>query len=169
MSLPPKHPTHALHVLGWKEWVALPELGIARVQVKVDTGAKTSALHADNLEEFEQAGRLWVRFSLLLPWPDRSLPQDEPQLHHAAAPLLEYRQVTSSNGRSERRPVIHTALELFGQRWPIELTLTRRQDMRFPMLLGREAIAGRAVVDVSRTFTTASSTHSSFTHSEGQS
>lgn len=163
-ALPPTHPSHALHVLGWKEWVALPDLATGQIQVKVDTGAKTSALHADNLEEFERAGRLWVRFSLLLPWPDRSLLQNEPQPHHAEAPVLEYRHVTSSNGRSERRPVIDTTLELFGQRWPIELTLTGRENMRFPMLLGREAIAGRAVVDVSRTFITAS-----FSRSKGQS
>ncbi|RTR28983.1 ATP-dependent zinc protease family protein [Deinococcus radiophilus] len=152
MSISP-HPSHALHVLGWKEWVALPDLNLSRVRVKVDTGAKTSALHAEDPEEFEQQGQLWIRFTLLLPWPGPLTRNEAPPARRVQAPLLEYRRVTSSNGHSERRPVICTDLELFGQRWPIEITLTERDNMRFPMLLGREAIAGRAVVDVSRTYT----------------
>ncbi|MDO4263732.1 MAG: ATP-dependent zinc protease [Deinococcus sp.] len=151
MSISPP-PTHALHVLGWKEWVALPGLDIRRVRVKVDTGAKTSALHAEDCEEFELGGQRWVRFTLLLPWPGPLTQHEAPPPRRAQAPLLEYRRVTSSNGESERRPVIRTDLGLFGQRWPIEITLTGRENMRFPMLLGREAIAGRAVVDVSRTY-----------------
>lgn len=145
-------PTHALHVLGWKEWVTLPDLGVSRVRVKVDTGAKTSALHAEHCEEFELGGQRWVRFTLLLPWPGPLTQHEPPPPRQVQAPLLDYRRVTSSNGESERRPVIRTNLELFGQRWPIEITLTGRENMRFPMLLGREAIAGRAVVDVSRTY-----------------
>ncbi|WP_189641636.1 ATP-dependent zinc protease family protein [Deinococcus piscis] len=150
MSISPPT-THTLHVLGWKEWVALPDLGVSRVRVKVDTGAKTSALHAEDFEEFTLGGQRWVRFTLLLPWPGPLTRYAAPPPQQAQAPLLDYRRVTSSNGESERRPVIHTDLELFGQRWPIEITLTGRANMRFPMLLGREAIAGRAVVDVSRT------------------
>ena len=162
-----KHPSHSLHVLGWKEWLALPDLDAPRVRAKIDSGAKTSALHAENITEFKRDGKTWLRFGMRLPWPgphtlddiSNSNDDDEnaeivvPPLHYAEAPLLEYREVTSSNGSTESRPVITTDLALFGKRWPIEITLTRRSNMRFPMLLGREAMAGRAVVDVSRTFT----------------
>ena len=118
----PRH--HTLYLLGWQERIALPELHIAELPVKVDTGAKTSALHAENFAEFERGGERLVRFEVALPWPPGAEPTAP--LRRAEAPLLDYRQVTSSNGAGELRPVIRTPLELFGERWPIEVTLTGR-------------------------------------------
>ena len=125
-------------VVGWREWASLPGLGIARIQAKVDTGARTSALHADSIERFEQAGESWVRFDVTgeveaVPWHE--------------APVADRRTIRSSNGEAELRFVIRTQLELAGQSWPVEITLTNRERMELPMLIGREALAGRALVD----------------------
>jgi hypothetical protein len=131
--------------LGWREWIALPELGLLAIHAKVDTGAATSALLALDIERFEEAGAPWVRFRVLPLWPFSA-----PDVV-CTAPLVDQRHVTASSGHSESRLVIRTELRL-GIRagspaWPIEITLADRRAMVHPMLLGREALAGRALVD----------------------
>jgi hypothetical protein len=139
-----------LPVIGWREWVGLPELGVEAVKVKVDTGARSSSLHAFNLEHFERNGERWVRFSI------HPLQRDAKTTVRAECALHDIRKVRNpgGGGREEMRPVILTEVRLGGQRWPIELTLTRRDAMGFRMLLGRQAVRGRFLVDAGRSFLT---------------
>ncbi len=133
-------------VIGWREWVRLPELGVSSIKAKVDTGARTSSLHAYDVEEFRRGRKRMVRFTLH--------PEQRNATHEVAAeaPLREHRKVTPSSGHSELRPVILTVVELMGERWEVELTLTRRDEMGFRMLLGRQALRGHFVVDPGRSF-----------------
>lgn len=132
--------------LGWREWVGLPQLGIPRIKAKVDTGARTSALHAFELEAFEEQGRQRLRFKM------HPLQRDPETIVECFADVKDHRVVRDSGGHSEQRWVIESLLEIGGLSWPIELTLTSREDMLFRMLLGRTAIAGRAVVNPSRSY-----------------
>jgi hypothetical protein len=134
-------------VIGWREWVALPQLGISRIKVKVDTGARSSAIHASNVEYFRQGGERWVRFDV------HPIQRDTGETAHARARLLDQREVRNSGGRAERRVVIRTLIRFLDEEWPIDLTLTDRDAMGFRMLLGREAIRGRFAVDPARSYT----------------
>jgi hypothetical protein len=137
-------------VIGWREWVALPDLGVNAIKAKVDSGARSSSLHAYGLEEFDRDGRPWVRFEI------HPLQRMARAAVVAEAELRERRLVRNpgGGGREEIRPVVVTTLELGGQHWPIELTLTRRDAMGFRMLLGRQAIRRRFVIDPGRSFVT---------------
>ncbi len=131
--------------VGWREWISLPELGITRIKTKMDSGARSSALHAFRLERFQQAGRDRVRFAL---HPlQRSL-----RVVECLADVIEERWVSDSGGHRERRLVIRTPVQVGAQCWPIEITLTDREDMLFRMLLGRTAMMGRLVVDPAASF-----------------
>jgi len=132
--------------IGWREWIALPELGIAAIKAKVDTGARSSALHAVDFETFARAGEPWIRFKV------HPLQRDWRTEIVTEAALADERWVRSSSGRRTLRPVIRTAAELGGARWPIEITLVRRDMMGFRMLLGRQAVRRRFVVDPGRSF-----------------
>lgn len=139
-------PARVLPTIGWREWVALPDLGVPYIKVKVDTGARTSSLHAFDLREVVRDGLTYVQF-VVHSEQRRSKPAIPVEL-----PLVTRRRVRDSGGKVESRPVVETTIELGGQAWPIELTLTRRDAMGFRMLLGRQAIRGRFVVDPGRSF-----------------
>jgi hypothetical protein len=132
--------------VGWREWVALPELGIDAIKTKVDTGASTSALHAIHVRRFNEQGRLRVRFEV------HPLQRRTDITINCVADVVDERLVTSSSGHRERRLVIRTPLTIAGRCWPIELTLTNRDNMGFRMLLGRNAMHGRLLVDPSASF-----------------
>ena len=132
--------------LGWREWVRLPQLGISHIKAKVDTGARTSALHAFALHPFMTDGVQQIRFSI---HPHQ---RDEETVLVCTATVVDQRSVTDSGGHTEERWVISTLLEIGPHAFPIETTLTARDDMRFRMLLGRNAIRRRALVDSSRSY-----------------
>ena len=136
--------TTAPIMLGWREWVALPELGVARVRAKVDSGARSSALHVDEQWRFTQAGAPWVGFRLT--------PGKASGVIEAHAPIFDERDVVDSGGHRGKRIFLHTTLQLAGQQRAIEINLTDRRGMLFPMLLGRTAIAGLFMVDPARSF-----------------
>jgi hypothetical protein len=130
-------------VLGWKESVVLSSLGGIRLMAKLDTGARTSALHAVDIVYIKHRSAIWVEFDL----PDI----DQSKRHRFRLPLAEHRSVKSSIGTSQIRPVVVLDLCMAGQRWSTEVTLTDRSDMELPMLIGRSALRGRFVVDPART------------------
>ncbi len=132
--------------VGWREWAALPELGIAAIKVKVDTGARSSVLHAFDVVRHDDPTGAWVEFAV------HPLQRDACATVRARARLLDERWVRSSSGRRTFRPVIVTTLVLGSNSWPIELTLVRRDLMGFRMLIGREALRRRAVVDPGRSY-----------------
>lgn len=135
-----------LITVGWREWVGLPELGIAEINAKVDTGARTSALHALNLHSFRRNGEAWARFDVL-PIQEKPVP-----IVRCEAPVRDHREVKTSSGNSELRVVVETSLSIAGRQWPIEVTLTNRRDMQFRMLLGRTALRGKVLVDPDGSF-----------------
>jgi hypothetical protein len=132
--------------VGWREWVALPEWRVGAIKAKIDTGARTSALHAFDIEFDERDGVTMARFAIH-PWQDSS--RDQVMVE---APLLERRRVRSSSGAAKVRPVVVTTVELAGLKVPIEVTLTRRDEMGFRMLIGRQALRRRFVVDPARSY-----------------
>lgn len=133
-------------IIGWREWLALPDLRVSKIKAKVDTGARTSSLHADNMVRFKRRGKEWIRFHL------HPIQKSQRKARIVELEVKEERMVKSSSGQVEKRPVVVTTVDFAGSSWPIELTLTNRDLMGFRMLLGREAIRNRFVVDVGRSF-----------------
>lgn len=128
-------------VLGWREWLALPELGIEHIKAKVDTGARTSALHAFLVEPFQRQDEQWVRFIIHPRQKNTQL------IVECEALVKDQRVVTDSGGHKEYRYVIETTISLGDITFPAELTLTDRDSMKFRMLLGRTALNDQFLVD----------------------
>lgn len=137
-------PVRLRPLVGWREWLLLPELLPDPVKVKIDTGARTSALHAFHIREFTERGSRHVCFGVH-PVQHRRLPERE-----CTAEVIDVRRITSSNGERQRRYVIATPIQLGPYRWTIEITLANRDLMSFRMLLGREALRRRFLVDPGR-------------------
>ena len=139
-------PSPSRLLLGWREWLLLPQLDVACIRAKVDSGARSSSLHVLEQEIFERDGVQRVRF-VLEHGPRERLS------HQAEAEVLDQRIVTDSGGHRETRVFIRTLLQLpTGAAWPIELNLTERRNMQFPMLLGRTALRRRCLVEPGRSF-----------------
>jgi hypothetical protein len=128
-------------VIGLREWINLPDLGMVGLRAKIDTGASTSSLHASDIQVFERAGESWVRFTAHL----GTLVQ---RRHRCEAQLVSVKAIKSSNGQTQSRYVIRTNLALGEQQWPVEFTLACRKTMRYRVLLGSKAlIAGNLLVN----------------------
>lgn len=136
-----------IQIMGWREWAALPDLQIPWIKVKVDTGARTSALHAINIRHLKIKGRApMVEFEV------HPLQKSLESSVKVQAPYLGERRIRSSNGTETSRPVVETLIQIGSETWPIEITLIDRDVMGFRMLLGREAIRGKFLVDPDRSF-----------------
>lgn len=124
-------------IVGWRELVGLPDFNIEEMRAKIDTGARTSALHAENQELFERYGQKWVRFKFPVrgPVPDLLL----------EAQVIDERNITNTGGVPERRQIIRTTLLLGSHRWKIEVSLADRKKMEFDLILGRTALRSRRV------------------------
>lgn len=133
-------------IIGWREWVALPSLGITRIKAKLDTGARTSALHALRSDRYTERGAPHVRLHV------QTRQRAGEQVLVIETAIIDERTVSDSSGRRERRIVVASDLALGEQRWPIELTITNRDTLRFRMLLGRSAMQGHLIVDPDRSY-----------------
>ncbi len=135
-----------LVIIGWREWVSLPEIGISRIKAKIDTGARSSSLHAFDIQRFEQEGRSFVRFNV------HPVQRREDISVLCEAEIHDVRNVKSSSGESSDRIVIQTPVSWMGETWIVDLTLADRTQMGFRMLVGREAVRGRMLVDPGRSY-----------------
>ena len=133
-------------MIGWRERVTFPDLWDGAIKAKIDTGARTSAIHAFDIRVVVRGGKRFVRFNI------------HPVQHHKApeiaciAPIHDRRFVTSSNGIREKRYIVLTKLRIGARCWPIELALTNRDEMGFRVLVGRQALRGHAVVDPGKSY-----------------
>lgn len=141
-----KKPKRQPAVIGWREWVRLPELGGAVVRAKIDTGARTASLHAFGLETFERDGIELARFAI---HPDHKTPGPAVIVE---SPVVGWKKVRNPGGRTEDRPIIKTRLAIGRYRLTTELNLTRRDSMGLPMLLGRQTVRRRFLVDPGRSY-----------------
>ncbi|MBF0275738.1 MAG: ATP-dependent zinc protease [Nitrospinae bacterium] len=132
--------------LGWREWASLPGLGINRIKIKIDTGARTSAIHAFSVRRFTKKGVKMVRFKV------HPIQNNNDVITECEALIVDDRYVTDSGGHKEKRPVILTTINLGTESWDIEATLTKRDIMKFRMLLGRHAIKNRFLVNAGKSY-----------------
>lgn len=135
-----------MKIIGWREWGVLPALKIKRIKMKIDTGARTSSLHAFDIKVTKKNGKDFATFKV---HPEQD---DSKTTVTCKAEIIEYRKVKSSNGATELRPVIETELKVLDEVWPIEITLTNRDEMGFRMLLGRASIKGMFLIDTGKSY-----------------
>ncbi len=135
-----------LSVIGWREWVALPDLKIDQIKCKVDTGAKTSALHAYFIESFKKSGCEYVRYGM------HPIQKNSDTEVICTSKVHDQREITDSGGHREKRYVILTTIKLGQHNWQAEVTLTDRETMLFRMLLGRDAIKNQFIVNPARSY-----------------
>ncbi len=133
-------------IVGWREWIGLPDLGIRAIRAKIDTGARSASLHAREIELFDQDGQRWARFEIVT---DHARERERMQ---SMAPVIDIRSIKNSFGVSEERVMIRTRLRIGAGVWPIEVSLADRENMSFPVLLGRTAIRKHAVVDPGKSY-----------------
>lgn len=133
-------------IIGWREWIRFPDFDNVAIKAKIDTGAQTSAIHAWNIKTFSENGEDIAQFDL------HPLQDDKKTIIRAKAPIVDCRNIKSSNGQTEERIVISTQIEIAGRTWPVELTLSRRDEMGYRMLLGRTAMKNQLIVDPSKSF-----------------
>ena len=133
-------------VVGSEEWCGLPQLNILAIKARVDSGAKTSALHAINIIPFKKDGDPWVRYEV------HPLQNDGKTSIHCESPVIDRRKIKSSSGLSESRYVIKSIISIAESTWEIDLTLTNRDSMGYRMLLGRQAMSGKMLVDPEASF-----------------
>lgn len=133
-------------VVGWREWVSLPDLNVPHIKAKIDTGARTSALHAFSVRTYTKKSVHRVKF-LIHPYQNRT-----DIVKECTARIVDRRMVSDSGGHREKRYVISTTLMLGNEAWEVEMTLTNRDTMKFRMLLGRTAMENKIVVDPARSF-----------------
>ncbi|MBO9627490.1 MAG: ATP-dependent zinc protease [Microbacterium sp.] len=138
--------SHSNTLIGWREWVSLPDLGVDWLKAKIDTGARTSSLHAFDIREFERDGESWVRF-WVKPWQDSQ--EDAVEVE---CPVHDRRAVRSSSGHAQERFVVEMLIRLYDREVLAEVTLSNRDEMGFRMLIGREALRQGYVVDPARSF-----------------
>lgn len=141
-----KHDRRPNTVAGWREWVALPDFGVPWVKAKLDTGARSSSIHAFDIEEFKRDGVTWVSFAIH-PWQ-----RSETDHVSVERPLVDRRSIRSSTGHEAERYVVATRITVMGLDLDAELTLANRDDMGFRMLVGREALRGAVLVDPGRSY-----------------
>lgn len=139
-------PSHSNTLAGWREWVQLPDIGIPWIKAKLDTGARTSSIHAFDIAAFDRDGDDWVRFTVR-PWQESA--DDQVVVE---CPVRDRRRVRSSSGHVQTRFVVEVTLVLVGREVPVEVTLTNRDAMGFRMLIGREALRQGFLVDSGRSF-----------------
>ena len=144
---------NAIMTVGWREFVSLPELDLHQLKAKIDTGARTSCLHAFSIEPYEKKEVQWIRFGIHPNQGDMQVKQ------YCDAKVVDQRLVSDSGGHKEMRYVISTLLVMGSQQWPVEMTLTNRDSMRFRILIGRTAMTNRIVVDPTASYLTTDKPH----------
>jgi len=132
--------------IGWREWVSLPGLDVDAIKAKIDTGAKTTALHAFRIKEKVRKGVLYAEFHIQ-PLQRKKTPEIR-----CRAPIVDKRRIKSSNGAVENRIVIAAELQMADRLWPIEISLTNRDEMGFRLLIGRDALSRRAIIHPGKSF-----------------
>ena len=133
-------------IIGWREWISLPELGIRHTKAKIDTGARSSSLHAFEIEPFEKDGEEFVRFKV------HPIQRRDDIVVTCDSKIHDRRHIRSSSGQSSERYVVRTAIAWAGERWQVDLTLADRALMGFRMLIGREAVRGRMLVEPGQSY-----------------
>lgn len=136
----------SLKIIGWREWGVIPALKIKRIKMKIDTGARTSSLHAFDIKITKKGGKDIASFKV---HPEQD---DSKYTVNCKAEVIDYRKVKSSNGMSEKRPVIETEIKVLDEVWPIEITLTNRDEMGFRMLLGRASLKNKFLIDTGKSY-----------------